>query len=47
MHIDQSISTVLQSRRFAKYTHSTEGQQRPLHPCERQRGIFFFPKASR
>jgi hypothetical protein len=44
MHIDQSISTVLQSRRFAKYTHSTEGQQRPLHPCEQQRGIFFSQK---
>jgi hypothetical protein len=34
MHIDHSIFTVLQSRWFAKYTHSTEGQQRPLHSCE-------------
>jgi hypothetical protein len=41
MHIDQSISMVLQSRQFAKYIHSTERQQKPLHPCEQQRGIFF------
>jgi len=40
MHIDQSISMMLQSHRFAKYIHSTKGQQRPFHPCERQHGIF-------
>jgi len=41
IHIDQLISTVLQSHRFAKYTHSIKGQQKPFHPCERRQGIFF------
>jgi hypothetical protein len=40
MHIDQLISTVLQSLQFAKYTNFIKRQQRPLHPCG-QWGVLF------